>query len=133
MSEKKPKVTSVIESTERQRQKSNESKRTGLDATSDGLLLYPEEQIKITAQQALELAQNIVREYGLDSEEERIKQGKLNFGLNRDVLAAQREYARFASNVSLLGTLSFHKEHPKYYATELILAAAEALIRRFSP
>lgn len=92
MSEEGPKKAEVIDLTERQRRKSNASKRQGLGVTPDGLALYSEENIEITTREALEIAKGIVKNHGLDSEEERFKAGKMNFGFDKRSLSLHRTY-----------------------------------------
>lgn len=133
MMEEKPKNrNNVVDFVERQRRRGNELKREKLEESPDGYALYPEEQIEITAQHALELAKSIVLDLDIDSEAERIRKGEINFGIDRDKLASQRQYSQIMSNEKLLKTLSLHEKSPHHYSRELILAVAEELVRRLS-
>lgn len=135
MNEEGPKKAKVIDLTERQRWESNKSKRKGLGATPDGLALYSEENIKITTREALELARGIVKNHGLDSEEERYRAREINFGLNRRSLSLHRAHVRQPSTSTdeLLRLLSPYRDSSPRRVTELVFAAAEELIRRLEP
>jgi len=123
----------IIDLTERRRQKDNESKRIVLKTTPDGNILYPEERVELTTRDTLTMAKNIVQQHSFDSEQERMRKGIINFGLDRVQLASQRGFAQASPSQSLFNILSFHHKNPGHYAKELLLATAEELVRRLSP
>ncbi len=132
MTEGKPKIEEGIDFLERQRIRSNNRKRTKLGQSFDGYAIYPEEQIEITAHRALELAKEIIQAHDLDLEKERIRKGEINFGMDKNALANQREEARLMSNESLLRALAFHEKSPRHYSTERIFAIAEKFVSYFA-
>lgn len=130
MTERKPGNEDGVDFVERQRQKSNASKREKLEVTSNGFLLYPEEKIEITVEHALELAKVIVLDNDPDSEGSVLRRGKINFGMDKVALASQREQAGLMSNMKLLMTIELQEKSPGHYSKERIFAVAEALIHK---
>lgn len=132
MSEGKPKVENVVDFIERRRLKDNSGKREKLGQTPDGYALFPEEKIDITAHNALELANDILKALDLNTEEERFRKGQLNFGIDRTDLADQREWVRSFSTQRLLRILDGHAKSPTRYSKALLLAVAEEFVRKCS-
>lgn len=140
--EEKPKI---IPLGERRRDKGNEGKRDGVEITPDGYILYPEEKIDITVDEALMLAKQVIKEYS-DPEAlfrdyatrernnpsrqfyERTDDGTLRKELET-LIAHQRSYAALGNMDSLMIKMDFHKKNPNHYYGTVVLATAEELKR----
>ena len=141
----KPDITNLGE---RIKENQNKEKREKLDVTPDGYFLYPEEKIEITANEALEIADDIIKKYSdpqalfedfLNKETakqhglyEEKSDGELVKKMEESLIS-QRKQVEILTTEELIRILALHGKYPAHYYGTLILSSAEELKRRFNP
>jgi hypothetical protein len=145
MEENAPDKGKVRNLSEVRRQKQNAGQRS-IGVSVDGYLTYPDREVKITVEDALAAAQEILKhtsEQDLleDYVERESRSTMFNWqrdeaagGMEKEMrasLASQREYIQSTSIDDLVKIFDLYLEYPKHYYKTVLLAAAEALVSRF--
>jgi hypothetical protein len=150
---KEPKEPKIINLGEERKKRENEDKRTELDTSPDGYLLYPERKTEITVDEALEIADDVIKKYGDPKvlvedllNKDLLKRKKHESDLiwpykDKDYedlekqmessLESHRSQAKLIKTKGLLEILALHKKYPAYFSGTKILADAEELKSRF--
>lgn len=143
----KPKIITSLG--ERRKEKQNKDKRTEVELSPGVGLLYPEDTVDITVEEALRAAEEVIKKYS-DPEKlfedfarrERANPHRQDYKeLTDDMLREeieeninnQKNYAKFSTTESLLKIFDRHVKHPDYYYGIMILASAKELRGRLRP
>lgn len=100
------------------KERQGKAARRGLQVDSNGDFIYPERVISITIVEALALAHEIIQKFPESTQDPK-------------ALASQREASQFSTVDDCLRVLELHRQYPSHYHQAVLLATAEALLKRF--
>lgn len=149
----KPENSNIVNLGEKRREKQNIKRRTKTEVSPDGYFLYPQEMVGITLDEALVIADDVVKKYSnpdilyddfFNKEAVRLYGSDLTSALNlltekskevvmgemEESLSSQKTIVKTLTTENLVNMLASHKKDPTNYYGTVILAVSEELINR---